>query len=191
MYIHWVLFILLPVLNPPYLVAHKARVNWSRIRIVLRMELLSSEWNYCPQPARIVPDYWIESPSQFKLCSMSTNNKCNCCTYSEIEMVCHEPVYWVRTETWIPLSLELKSRMWGINRSRSSQVCWGPFLFALHNKTGQLPSQTFDLHMHNSIFKSLLVKKVVDLLRSIHNCYILGVKSCARERLLNVPFCTK
>ena len=51
------LSILLPGLNPPNLVAHKARVNWSRIRIVLRMELLSSEWNYCPQPARIVPDY--------------------------------------------------------------------------------------------------------------------------------------
>ena len=167
MYIHWVLFILLPGLNPPYLVAHKGRVNWSRIRIVLRMELLSSEWNYCPQPARIVPDYWIEPPSQFRLCSVSTNNKCNCCTYYEIEMACHEPVYWVRTETWIPLSLQLKS------------------------KTGQLPSQTFDLHMHNSIFKSLLVKKVVDLLRSIHNCYILGVKSCAREWLLNVQLWTK
>ena len=105
----------------------------------------SSE-QHCPS---LYPLNWIQSsPNGWKLNSFSFvprihfkwrghGRQMQLLQRCEIEMACHVPWYWARTETWISLSFQLKLR--GASME-AGQVCWG-FIFYLLVIPLKLPTQ--------------------------------------------------
>ena len=120
-----------------YLVANNASVKVSGIRIQLRTALSQ----LIPSQLNPIQPQWLNSFT-FVLVIQSHGRRMQLLQRCEIEMACHVPGYWARTETWISLWFQLKLR--GASME-AGQVCWG-FIFYLLVIPSKWPSQLARRH---------------------------------------------
>ena len=117
-----------------------AEATWSPTMPVSKCPGLGfSSEQHCPS---LYPLNWIQSsPNGWKLNSFSFvprihfkwrghGRQKQLLQHCEIEMACHVPWYWARTETWISIVISAQTQG-GVNGSRSS-VLRVHFLFACH-----------------------------------------------------------
>ena len=120
-----------------------AEATWSPTMPVSKCPGLGfNSEQHCPS---LYPLNWIQSsPNGWKLNSFtfvlviqSHGRRMQLLQRCEIEMACHVPGYWARTETWISLWFQLKLR--GASME-AGQVCW-VFIFYLLVIPSKWPSQ--------------------------------------------------